>query len=225
MNSFLLYGSMSAEDKDQAYKDKDLALKEENNKTNKGIWDTLKEILSYLNPFSENFFVIKMMEHIGELIKSLFLPSDEFFVEWVKELNDWLSDRLGALYYPADIVVQFLERISTLNESGSAVIRWDSFHFMGAEVIKGGSYDLNSLLRTEALNNIHSIYLVVVDVILYLGLIVLAKNSFTDIFGGKYDDFSDIASQGFEADADYRRYSKYEDNRIRYRREHGGGKR
>ncbi len=113
-------------------------------------------------------------------------------------MNDWLSDRLGALYYPVDIVVDFLERISSLDESGSAVISGDGFKFMGAKLIPAFSYDLNSLLTNDVLKNIHDIYLTIVDVILYLCLIVLAKNTFVDIFGGKYDDGLDIAAEGVE---------------------------
>ena len=33
--------------------------------------------MSYLNPFSENFFGIKLLELLGDLLKSLFIPSQE----------------------------------------------------------------------------------------------------------------------------------------------------
>lgn len=194
----MIFGVVSAEDKEQADRDKDLALKEENNQTNKGIWDTLKEVLSFINPFSENFFVYKLVELLVNAIKALFIPSDDFFTNWINNMNDWLSDRLGALYYPVDLVVDFLERISSLDESGSAVISGNGFEFMGAQLIPAFSYDLNSLLTNDTLKNIHDIYLTVVDVILYLCLIVLAKNTFVDIFGGKYDDGLDIAAEGID---------------------------
>lgn len=191
-------GVVSAEDKEQADKDKDFALKEEANQTNKNIFETIKEVLSYINPFSENFFVYKLIELLVNAIMSLFIPSDDFFTNWISNMNDWLSDRLGALYYPVDLVVDFLERISSLDESGSAVISGDGFEFMGAKLIPAFSYDLNSLLTNDVLKNIHDIYLTIVDVILYLCLIVLAKNTFVDIFGGKYDDGFDIAAEGVE---------------------------
>ncbi len=175
-------GEISAEDKEQNEKDKQLELQEEQNKTNKGIWDTLKEVLNFINPFSENFFVYKLLELMANLIKSLFIPSDDFFTNWINNMNDWLSDRLGALYYPVDLVVDFLNRIGELSATGSAVISGDGFEFMGAKLIPAFSYDLNALLTNDTLKNIHDIYLTVVDVILYLCLIVLAKNTFVDIF-------------------------------------------
>lgn len=219
---FFNIGAVTAEDKEQADRDKQTALLEEQNKTNKGIWDTIKEVLSYINPFSENFFVYKLIELLIEGLKSLFVPSEDFFTNWINNMNDWLSERLGALYYPVDLVVTFLDRIGNLGESGSAIISGNGFEFMGAKVIPAFSYDLNSLLTNDTFKNLHDIYLTVVDVILYLFLIVLAKNTFTDIFGGKYDDFSDIASQGFSDVASYKKYERYASNKQRYKNEHGG---
>lgn len=176
-------GVVTPEEKEQADRDKQLGLQEEQNKTSKGIWDTLKQLLDFINPFSENFFVYKLVELLIEGLKGLFVPSNDFFENWINSMNDWLSDRLGALYYPVDLVVDFLNRISEISDNGSAVISWNEFNFMGATLIQSGSYDLNSLLSNQAIKNIHDIYLVVVDVILYIFLIVLAKNTFVDIFG------------------------------------------
>lgn len=43
----------------------------------KDIIETIGNILSYLNPFSENFFGIKLLELLADLLKSLFIPSQE----------------------------------------------------------------------------------------------------------------------------------------------------
>lgn len=58
-------------------------LKEQHN-TSKGIFGTIKEILSYLNPFSENFFAYKLVGLILDGLKSLFVPSDGFFETFLK---------------------------------------------------------------------------------------------------------------------------------------------
>ena len=187
--------------------DVETGLMEENNETNKGIWETLKEVLSYINPFSENFFVYKLVEILLDGLKSLFLPSDDFLTNWVTDMNSWLSDRLGFLYYPIDLVTQFFNKISELSDSGSAVISGDGFDFMGAKLIPAFSFDFNSLLDNSTIKQVHDVYLVIVDVILYIMLLVLAKNTFIDIFGGKYDDGLDIASSSIES-IQKGRYSK-----------------
>lgn len=200
-------------------------LLEENNETNKGIWETLKELLSYINPFSENFFVYQLINLLGDLIIKLFIPDTNFFSEWVTNMNNWLSDRLGLLYFPVDLVSNFLVKLGDISEDNDAIIRWDGFSFMGAEIIHSGSYDLNSLLTNNTLKNIHDIYLIFTDIILWICLIFFAKNTFTDIFGGKYDDVSefaeDVADYGISYDrnkekARYKASRDLENRRIRY---------
>ena len=36
-------------------------------------------VISYLNPFSENFFGIKLIEFIGDLLSNLFVPKEDMF--------------------------------------------------------------------------------------------------------------------------------------------------
>lgn len=43
----------------------------------KDLWTFLTNIISYINPFSDNFLGRKIVELIGELLKSLFVPSEE----------------------------------------------------------------------------------------------------------------------------------------------------
>lgn len=73
---------------------------EEQLETSKGIWGTLKDLLSYINPFSENFFVIKLIELLINALKSLFIPSSDFFNNWVSDLNDYFSNRFRFTLLP-----------------------------------------------------------------------------------------------------------------------------
>ena len=43
------------------------------------LWNFLATIIDYLNPFSENFFGKKIVSLIGDLLKALFIPSDNYF--------------------------------------------------------------------------------------------------------------------------------------------------
>lgn len=64
------------------------ALKE-NNETNKNIFQKIGDILNILNPFSENFFAYKLIELLLDALKSLFIPSDNFFNNWLADLNEY----------------------------------------------------------------------------------------------------------------------------------------
>lgn len=163
---------------------------EENNKTNKNIFEKIGEMLSYINPFSENFFVYKLIELLLEMLKSLFIPSDNFFNDWLSDMNDYFSDRFGIIYYPFDLVIDFLTRVvdTCSNVSSNAVLNVPDLDFMGVTLIHSFTFDFNSLLVNDGLKTVYNIYLVVVDVILSLMLINLAKNTFTEVFGGRFTD-------------------------------------
>ena len=57
----------------------------------------------------------------------------------------------------------------------------------------GFSFDFNSILVNETYKNIHTIYLTVVDIILYLSLVFLARKCLRNILGGM-DDSIDYAN-------------------------------
>ncbi len=61
----------------------------ESNETNKNIFQKIGDILNILNPFSENFFAYKLIELLLNALKSLFIPSDNFFNNWLADLNEY----------------------------------------------------------------------------------------------------------------------------------------
>ena len=58
------------------------------------------DIASYLNPFSENFFIYKLIELLGDLLKWLFITKDDYFSN-IKETL--LSDLRTKLPYESYI--------------------------------------------------------------------------------------------------------------------------
>ncbi len=90
---------------------------EKQHETSKSIWETIKEILSYLNPFSENFFAYKLVELIFDGIKSLLIPEDGFFGDFFDNLYKWFNEKLGFLFYPFELIIEILERIADINFS------------------------------------------------------------------------------------------------------------
>lgn len=165
------------------------AIKEQT-EVNKNIFEKIGEMLSYINPFSENFFVYKLIELLLEMLKSLFIPSDNFFNDWLSDMNNYFSDRFGIIYYPFDLVIDFLTRVvdTCSNVSSNAVLSVPDLTFMGVTLIHSFTFDFNSLLVNDGLKTVYNIYLVVVDVILSLMLVNLAKNTFTEVFGGRFSD-------------------------------------
>ncbi len=195
---------------------------EENNKTNKNIFERIGEMLNYINPFSENFFVYKLIELLINALKSLFIPSDNFFNDWLSDMNDYFSDRFGLLYYPIDLVIDFLTRFvdSCTSVSDSCVINVPDLKIMDTTLIKSFTFDFKAITENDTFNTVYNIYLVVIDVIFSLMLVNFAKNTFSEIFGGRFSD--EIIGNMTSDDRSYRNYERYQNNKQKYKNEHGG---
>lgn len=188
--TFTVGTSYTDEDKQKDYQDKiSSSLEdqkqaiEENTKTNKNIFEKIGDILSYINPFSENFFGKKLVELILDGLKGLFVPEDGFFDTYFSDLKNWFSDRLGFLWTPFDIIIEILNKILNINFSEPI------FHipeinepFSGSKLISKYDYNLNSLLDNDIFKNIHDIYFIGVDAVIIFALINLARRKIEEVF-------------------------------------------
>lgn len=128
----------------------------------------------------------------------------------------------GIIYYPFEVVIDFLTKfVNACNSmsSSSAVINVPELKFMGVTLISSFVYDFNSLLANDTLKTIHNIYLVVIDVMFSLMLVNLAKNTFAEIFGGRFSDeiIGDVTSD----ERSYQKYERYQNNKQRYQQKGG----
>ena len=186
--------------------EEELAQQKEQNETSKGIWGTLKDLLSYINPFSENFFAYKLVEliidGITNLLKFLFIPEDDFFSNWFSDMNDTFKDQFGILYYPVSVIIEFLSTLDNSLSSHEPIINTPEFRlsFMNFNVIllPAFHYNFNDLLDNETFNRVHTFYLLFVNIVFTIGLIAFASKVATEIFGG-IDDSVDTAVYNSQA--------------------------
>lgn len=155
---------------------------DEQNKTSKGIWDTLKDLLSYINPLSPNFFVYKLIELLIEGLKSLFIPSDDFFETYFNELKDFFSERLGFLFYPFELIIDVLTKMLNVNFSEPVFTIPDMYEpVTGNKLISSTQFNLNSMLGENAFKVVHDIYLVLVDAFIVFKLVNLFKDKYEEV--------------------------------------------
>lgn len=190
----------------------------EGNETNKGIWGSIKEMLSYINPLSENFFVYKLIELLVDAIKSLFIPSNDFLANWFSELNDTFADQFGILYYPVSVVVSFLSSLNDTLTASEPIINVPAFKFNffshDVNIWDSFSYNFNDMLSNDSIKTAHTYYLLFVNVIFTIGLIAYAGKICTEIFGG-VDNTLDNYLNNTE-DAQLRRYTQKQNIRSQY---------
>lgn len=155
---------------------------EESQETQKGILATIKEVVNYINPFSENFFVYKLIDLLIEALKSLFIPGDEFFSNYFNELKEWFSNRFGFLAYPLDLILDVLNRILNINFTEPAFnIPEIKDPITNTNLISATSFNFNTLLENETFKTVHNIYLILIDAAIIFALVNLAKLKFEEV--------------------------------------------
>lgn len=163
-------------------KDQTEVMKEQT-ETNKNIFEKLGDILSYINPFSENFFVYKLIELLINAIKSLFIPSDGFFGNYFNDLLDWFSDRLGLLFYPFELIIKILTEMLNINVFEPVFNIPDLKEpFTGHVLISNVSFNLNDLVSEDGpFKTLYSIYRTCVTAYIYMKLVNLFKRKYEEV--------------------------------------------
>lgn len=165
---------------------------DEANETSKGILGKIKDILSYINPFSENFFAYKLVELIINGLKSLFIPSDDFFSNWWNDFKSFMEAKLGFLTKPIDIFITFISSYLNLSED-NIIINIPNItvpNFEDNILIHAQTFNWKELLQSKtSFNNLWQLYLDFVDVFLIFNFIGLCEGVYARIFGGDTSNY------------------------------------
>lgn len=116
------------------------------------------------------------------MLKSLFIPSDDFLGDFFDELYNWFCDRLGFLSYPLQLVVNILNKILNINFTDPIINIPDIKEpFTNELLVHSTNFNFNSLLANDILKTVHDIYLILVDAVIIFGLVNLAKHKFEEV--------------------------------------------
>lgn len=70
--------------------------------------ETSKSILSSITDFFGSFF-----DNLREFIVGLLIPSGDDITEFLQEVNDWFSARLGFIWYPFDLAIKLVSAFAS----------------------------------------------------------------------------------------------------------------
>ena len=161
---------------------------DEANETSKGILGKIGDLISYINPVSENFFVYKLIDLLMELLKSLFIPEEGYFESWFNTLKVFFEEKLGFLATPFTLIIDFVNRYLSLNPQSDIVINIPDItvpNFENHIIVHSTSFNWSELLNSkDSLKLLWELYLSFVDVFLILNFINLCENKYNRIFGG-----------------------------------------
>jgi len=147
----------------------------EQHQTSKSIFGKIGDILSYINPFSENFFAYKLVELIINGLKSLFIPDNFDFLD---NFKDTMSEKLGFI---ASVPLQLLDFIIDLKDyafSTPTSLTFPTITFFGYSFWNEMTIDI-----TEGLSWVSSIKYVT-DIICVILCVNTLRKFYNSFFGG-----------------------------------------
>lgn len=115
---------------------------------------------------------------IIEGLKSLFIPSDEFFKAYFDDLYGWFSDRFGFLSFPIDLLVKFSDLILS-SEDADCILTLPSFEIMGGQLFQEQSFNLTDFLEENFM---------FVLTALRMGTSIMLIMAFVNLCGDKWDE-------------------------------------
>lgn len=148
---------------------------DEQNKTSKSILGKIGDILSYINPFSENFFAYKLVELIINGLKSLFIPKNLDFLE---NFKDTMSEKLGFI---ASIPLQLIDFIIDLKDYAFSTPT--SLSFPTISIFGYSFWNQMTIDITEGLSWVSAIKYVT-DIICVILCVNTLRKFYNSFFGG-----------------------------------------
>lgn len=115
---------------------------------------------------------------IIEGLKSLFIPSDDYFKSYFDDLYEWFSDRFGFLSFPIDLLVKFSDLILSSGDV-DCILTLPSFDIMGEQLLYEQTFNLTDFLEENFM---------VVLTALRMGSSVLLIMAFVNLCGDKWDE-------------------------------------
>ncbi|MGN1358445.1 MAG: hypothetical protein ACI4WU_03650 [Bacilli bacterium] len=161
---------------------------DEANETSKGILGTIKTMLSYLNPFSENFFAYKLVELIVDGLKDLFVPSKEELQSLIDEFTETMETKLGAIYQVSDMLISILKSIFVPSSRNSCITFPEILDPMfNKKIISQIDYCFDSL-RTD-FSFLFTISDMIISIVCTLSFANMLYKKFEGFIGGDTSDY------------------------------------
>lgn len=117
----------------------------------------------------------KIIDGIISGLKALFIPSDDFFSDYVNEIKEDLEAHNSFIALALSIFAQFLDCFANLSNT-EPVLSFPGLEFMGHTLIPAISYNFNSLLENPVLLNLYNVYILCIKGVMGLWLINLLRD-------------------------------------------------
>lgn len=133
-------------------------------------------------------FVSDLVSGLTDGLKSLFIPRDGFIETCFDATKKFLTEKLGILVYPIDLLLNVLERFNNISSPENAVIHIPNISIGDfGVVIKEKTFILNEHWNNEPYSTLYNIYIAFVNCFIGFCLYKLAYKKYEQIVGGVSD--------------------------------------
>lgn len=130
-------------------------------------------LLDWFNPFSENFFVYKLIELLGNLLKWLFVPSDNFFNNKVEQIEYNISQKI-----PYQDYINMFETIKQVDSGKDITIGLNNYN------IGGLNFNMSNFINFSWVTGFKETWYSWVRGIIFILLIIYNINQIMKLFRG-----------------------------------------
>jgi hypothetical protein len=138
--------------------------------------NTTHSIFDKISDFFSGFF-----DGIINALKSLFIPDDDFFSDFFTRLNNFFSEKLGALYTPIDLFIRLLQAIQNAS-SGNAGIPFPGLKWQDTYLIEPQTVNLQTI--ADDFDGLQDKIYFVTDVIMVGAVIWLLQTKLREVLKG-----------------------------------------
>ena len=135
--------------------------------------DFLGNILSYINPFSENFFAYKLLELLGNLLRGLFVPESGFFENQFNTMFNTIKSKL-----PIAALTDIFDTVDDYSSVGASAVDFPNYSVGGLNI------GLNNFIRFDFINQYKEVYFSWIRGFTYIGLAIFNINQIMKLFKG-----------------------------------------
>lgn len=118
-------------------------------------------------------FFTDLFNNIMDGLKKLFIPDQEYIVQWAQDMQQFLKDHFGALYAPIDIVTRFINGFFSIDGSEDIAITFPAIEFGDVKLSDPVEFHFSEV--TGLFGDLYTTYLYIADVIVIVGFILFCE--------------------------------------------------
>ncbi len=147
------------------------------------IWESIKSLPERIGAYISN-----IATDIGDKIKDLFIPDEEYLQTKKEELEQFCIDHFGAVYQSLDVLIEFIVMLVNISPKEPMITfpaidipLFDTTYHLTDEVVYSFAW-VND--KSHFLYYFYNFYRSFVTVILFLSFANYCRNKYNEVFGG-----------------------------------------